>query len=196
MKLILESWKKFLTESVLDQDDVDAPDEGSPLSATSIPSEVFYITSEKYVWNIAEEGILDYREPQSELEEIRVPGVSFYTDFAPALKAAAERSGTIFVFDGESIAASGQYGFSSMAEGTVRVIMRDEASDSGSGASDMVDELGTRIPFKHVRGVLFPSLDKAKAEKFAARGLSAIKLGQYDPTSPEPEIVYTPPPQL
>ena len=98
----------------------------------------------------------------------------------------------MFVFDGESIASSGQYGFSSLEEGNVRIIMRDEASDSGNGASDLVDELGTMIPFRHVKGVLFHSLSNEQAEKFADRGLASVKLGQYDPQSPEPKIIYTP----
>ncbi len=192
MKLILESWKKFLTESVLDQEEDLESDLGSPMSPTSMPSEIYYVTSEKYLWNVVEEGILDYKEPKSELEETRIPGVSFYTDYPQALAAAAEKNGTLFVFDGESIASSGQYGFSSLEEGNVRIIMRDEASDSGNGASDLVDELGTMIPFRHVKGVLFHSLSNEQAEKFADRGLASVKLGQYDPQSPEPKIIYTP----
>lgn len=192
MKLILESWKKFLTESVLDQEEELEASEGSPLAASALPSEIYYVTSEKYVWNVVEEGILDYKEPQSELEEIRVPGISFYTDYSEALESAAQRNGTIFVFDGDTIAASGQYGFASMDEGNVRVIMRDEASESGNGASDMVDELGTRISFKHVKGVLFPSMNKDKAAKFAERGLSTVKIGQYDPEGADPKIIYAP----
>ena len=192
MKLILEGWKKFLKESVLDQEEELEAAEGSPLAASSVPSELYYVTSEKYVWNVVEEGILDYKEPQSELEETRVPGVSFYTDYNEALKAATDRNGTMFVFDGDTIAASGQYGFSSVNGGNVRVIMRDEASESGNGASDMVDELGTRIPFKHVKGVLFPSMSKDKAAKFAERGLNAVKIGQYDPEGSDPKIIYAP----
>ena len=192
MKLILESWKKFLTESVLDQEEDLESDLGSPMSPTSMPSEIYYVTSEKYLWNVVEEGILDYKEPKSELEETRIPGVSFYTDYPQALAAAAEKNGTLFVFDGESIASSGQYGFSSLEEGNVRIIMRDEASDSGNGASDLVDELGTMIPFRHVKGVLFHSLSNEQAEKFADRGLASVKLGQYDSQSLEPKIIYTP----
>ena len=192
MKLILESWKKFLTESVLDQEEELEASEGSPLAPSALPSEIYYVTSEKYVWNIVEEGILDYREPRSELEETRVPGVSFYGDYDAALNSATERNGTIFVFDGDTIAASGQYGFTSMDEGNVRVIMRDEASESGNCASDMVDELGTRISFKHVKGVLFPSMNKDKAAKFAERGLSTVKIGQYDPEGADPKIIYAP----
>ena len=192
MKLILEGWKKFLKESVLDQEEKLEADEGSPLAASSVPSELYYVTSEKYVWNVVEEGILDYKEPQSELEETRVPGVSFYTDYSEALKAAAGRNGTMFVFDGDTIAASGQYGFSSMDEGNVRITMRDEASESGNGASDMVDELGTRIDFKHVKGVLFPSMSEDKAAKFAERGLNTVKIGQYDPEGTDPKIIYAP----
>ena len=136
MKLILEGWKKFLKESVLDQEEELEASEGSPIAASALPSEIYYVTSEKYVWNVVEEGILDYKEPQSELEETRVPGVSFYTDYS--------------------------------------------------------DELGTRIPFKHVKGVLFPSMGKDKAAKFAERGLSTVKIGQYDPEGSDPKIIYAP----
>ena len=56
----------------------------------------------------------------------------------------------------------------------------------------MVDELGTRIPFKHVKGVLFPSMSKDKAAKFAERGLNTVKIGQYDPEGSDPQIIYAP----
>jgi len=190
MKKILKEWKRFIQETQEVIPSLDVPElEEQPLPASALNGELYYVFPQKYLWNIAHEGIMDFREPQYGTEEIsKEEGVLLYNDFSEASKAAnAAADHLILVFDGTILGASGQYDF--YPENTepgvfkTRVKMRDSAVDSGHGASDLVDQLGTVLPLDHAKGVLFgtPLSDSQKAS-LKSRGLGELHLGSYAAT--------------
>jgi len=192
MKAILNEWKKFLAEHGEILPAVEDEPQELPLPESGVPGELYYVLPRKFLWNVAKEGILDFKEPQHGTEEIsRQEGILFYNDFNEAVRAAAPTAQVVVVFDGTGLSSEGQYEFYptvSEASGVfkTKAIMRDSAIDSGNGSSELVDELGTWIPFRYAKGVFFgQKITPTEAQSLSDRGLGDIHVGSYATPTPE-----------
>jgi len=186
MKKILKEWKRFINEV----GEVIPSPEGAelvdqPLPASGVPGELYYVFPRKYLWNVAQEGIVDFREPQHGTEEIsKEEGIILYNDFSEAVNAASPTSQLILVFDGTTLGADGQYDFypENVEPGVfkTKVKMRDSAADSGHGASDLVDQLGTVVPMQYAKGIFFGEhLADSQVNSLKTRGLGDLHVGSY-----------------
>jgi len=151
MKLIIENWRKFLTESTMEED----PDAGL-LQPSEIPGELYHATQPTRFTSIHEGGITDKAESRHGGGQ---EGVSLTTDFD--VVKGGNFGNLVLVLEGPGLAADGNYEFRSVQhptapnEAEIRVTMRDSAAGSGSGIDPQVDALGTTIPFKHVQKVVY-----------------------------------------
>lgn len=161
------SWKKFLAESEEDDspsepETVYSPEESKPqseqLSPAEIPAELFHATRPPLLSQIAEQGLRDHTDFSR--HGAGQSGVSFTTEFDAV--SSGQFGNLVLVFDGQELAASRQFIFSSHQDPTVdtdeaevRVTMEDSAVDSGSGIDPKVDSLGTTIPFHFCRKMIF-----------------------------------------
>jgi hypothetical protein len=188
MKKILKEWKRFINEvgeilpSALEEEPLD-----QSLPVTAVPGELYYVFPRKYLWNVAQEGIVDFREPQHGTDEIsKEEGILLYNDFSEAVKKASATGQLILVVDGGTLGAEGQYEFypENLEPGVfkTKVKMIDSAADSGNGASDLVDQLGTVLPIRHAKGILFGEpMTPAQADALKARGLGDLHVASYTP---------------
>ena len=82
----------------------------------------------------------------------------------------------VLEIDGEYLEGTMQYESYPNSKGC-RVRMRDSAVSSGSGVDDMVDTLGTNIPFDAVKNIIFtgtPNLNQMKEAGFANVQISSF----------------------
>lgn len=155
-------WKQFLFEGELEVvQEPQNPEElaaEQPLAPSEIPAELYHATRPPLLSSIAEQGLKDHSD-FSKHGSGQV-GVSFATELEPV--ASGEFGNLVLVYDGQELAASGQFEFRAHQDPTidtpeaeVRVTMVDSAGTSGSGIDPKVDNLGTTIPFHHCRKLIF-----------------------------------------
>jgi len=156
------SWKQYLFEGELEVvQEPQTPEQmeaEQPLSPSEIPAELYHATRPPLLSSIAEEGLKDHSD-FSKHGSGQV-GVSFATELEPV--ASGEFGNLVLVYDGQELAASGQFEFRAHQDPTidtpeaeVRVTMIDSAGTSGSGIDSKVDNLGTAIPFHYCRKLIF-----------------------------------------
>lgn len=157
------SWKQYLFEGELEVvQEPQAPEEiaalNQPLPPSEIPAELYHATRPPLLSSIAEQGLKDYSEHSR--HGAGQSGVSFATELEPV--ATGNFGNLVLVFDGQELAATGQYEFLPHQDPTIdndeaeiRAVMIDSAANSGSGIDPKVDNLGTSIPFHHCKKLIF-----------------------------------------
>ena len=152
MKTLMENWRKLLKENEVE--------EGLPdlLPPAEIPEELYHATRPPLLSKISMDGIRDFTD-YSRHGSGQI-GVSFTTQLEAIQD--GQFGNLILVFDGQAMAASGQYRFRphqdpsvNTAEAEIRVEMNDSASESGSGIDKKVEALGTEVPFDYVKKMVF-----------------------------------------
>ena len=152
MKVILESWRKFITEQE-EQEEIRA-------NSNDIPDEMYHATRPPLVSNIMMDGITDYSGQNRNGITQPGQGVSLTTSLEP-LKG-GNFGNAILVIDGGKMKTSEQYELTNYQdpqvdtpEHEVRVRMKDTASASGSGIDPKVDALGTCVGPQYIKGICF-----------------------------------------
>ena len=151
MKQLMENWRRLLKEFDNEEEILQY------LPPDDIPTDLYYNTTFESLGEKTVNGIRDYREDdRSTCGE----GISFTSDLKSATTNIDGK--VILVFDGKRLAESGQYRFRSFedpdienAVPEIKLEMVDSASDTGSGIDIKVETLGTDVPFKFVKKMVF-----------------------------------------
>ena len=114
-------------------------------------------------------------------------GVPFSTD----MDTARQYGDVVLEFDGQAIAGSGQYDFRPKETG-IKVVMRDSASDSGHGAHDLVDNIGTKVPFDYVTKMMFDGSTLPNAKKLRQGGFAGVEISTFGDDGEDPKVLHTP----
>ena len=87
----------------------------------------------------------------------------------------------VLELDLAGLEGSGQYNMTPdlKNEGGMRVTMTDSAYDSGHGVHDMVDKLGTTIPFSYVKRIIFPQGSQPDVKKMRENGYSGVEIASF-----------------
>lgn len=159
MKKLMTEWRKYLQETI-------ATEKG-------FPSKVYYGTSIGNLPSIRDNGIVNLpTDSEIEQEKMGVPTCANPYD-------AKSFGNVVLEIDGSYLESSMQYESYPNSKGC-RVRMKDSAVMSGSGVDNMVDSLGTNIPFDAVSGVIFagtPNLDQLKESGFGNIEISSFPIG-------------------
>lgn len=172
MKKILTEWRKFLKEEHCNESE----DMG-------FPSKVYHGISIDQLPSVRSSGIVSLSNDRDiEKDKYGVPTCSSPHD--------ARRYGNVVLeIDGAYLQASQQFEPHHNSKGC-RVRMRDSAASSGSGVDPMVDNLGSRIPFEAISGIIFagtPNLQQLKE-----RGYDMVEISSFASDSEEINSLYTP----
>ena len=131
---------------------------------------VYYGTDISSLPGIRDNGIVTLpTDSEIEQDKMGVPTCSSPVD-------AKSFGNVVLEIDGKYLEDSAQYESYPNSKGC-RVRMRDSAVSSGSGVDNMVDTLGTNIPFDAVRNVIFsgtPNLKQLKESGFANVEISSF----------------------
>jgi len=94
---------------------------------------------------------------------------------------ARKHGDVVLELDMESLEGSGQYIISPDQESDhgTRITMVDSAYDSGHGVNDMVDSLGTNIPFSFVKRVIFPQGSTPDVQGMREGGFSGVEIASF-----------------
>lgn len=149
MRKILTEWRKYLQET-------------NEADQSGFPAKVYYGTSLDSLPAIRDKGITNLpTDLDMSQDKIGVPTCSDPYD-------AKAHGNVVLEIDGTYLRESGQYESYPNSKGT-RIGMKDSASMSGSGADEMVDCLGSNIPFDAVSSIIFsgtPDLQRLKNDGF------------------------------
>lgn len=87
----------------------------------------------------------------------------------------------VLELDLDSLGQSGQYVVTPDTKNPngSRVTMTDSAYDSGHGVHDMVDKLGTNIPFSYVKRVIFPQGARPDVKAMRENGYSGVEIASF-----------------
>tara|TARA_A200000159_G_scaffold158808_1_gene176564 strand:- start:1791 stop:2312 length:522 start_codon:yes stop_codon:yes gene_type:complete len=156
MKKLLTEWRKYLQEMAT--------------SDKGFPAKVYYGTSIENLPVIRDNGIVNLpTDSEIEQDKMGIPTCSNPQD-------AKSFGNVVLEIDGEYLEGTMQYESYPNSKGC-RVRMRDSAVSSGSGVDDMVDTLGTNIPFDAVKNIIFtgtPNLNQMKEAGFANVQISSF----------------------
>ena len=176
MKLIMESFRTFLNEE-------------APATMQDTPQHLYHAVGSDQLDGLRDNGIvnlpteLDFEEDKS--------GVPCSLDMNDA-----QRHGDVVLeLDGEQLAGSGQYTMNPNDSGSgVRIGMTDSAYTSGHGVHDMVDKLGTNIPFQFVKKMIFLGDSLPNVRKLKDGGFGGVEIATF-PRNPDEEVqsMWTPP---
>ena len=110
------------------------------------------------------------------------------------LDGAQPHGDVVLELDGESLMGSGQYTMNPAGESGVRIGMTDSAYTSGHGVNDMVDSLGTNIPFQFVKRMIFGGETLPNVRKLKDGGFGGVEIATLG-SSPdeEPRTMWSPP---
>ena len=164
MKKLLTEWRKFIKES-----------EGRGPTQAVFDGGLYHATSQDQLDALRDGGITNLPSEQ-ELEEDKA-GVPCTTKAEMA-----RRFGDVVLeLDMESLGNSGQYLIKPDDENPdgSRVTMTDSAYDSGHGVHDMVDKLGTSIPFSYVKRVIFPQGSTPDVKTMRENGYSGVEIASF-----------------
>jgi len=151
------------------------------------PDKLYHGCSSDSLNDIRDNGILNQPSPL-DFEENHI-GVPFSED----LETARQYGDVVLEFDGLSIASSGQYDVRPKEAG-IKVVMRDAAIDSGAGVHDMVDSLGTKVPFDYVTRVMFDGSTLPNTKKLRQNGFHGVEISTLGEVGEEPKTMYAPKP--
>lgn len=176
MKQLMENWRRLLKEF----DDAEEPIQYLP--PDDIPLEMFHAIEGAALQEVSVNGLKDFRdEVRGEVAE----GVSFTYDLKSSLTDKARN--LILVFDGKQMAESGQYRFRPFEDDRldnntpeIRMEMIDSASDTGSGVDIKVDTLGTEVPFRYVKKMVFLEELSDKEQEFLEESFPTVALEYYN----------------
>ncbi len=139
-------------------------------SDKGFPAKVYYGTSIENLPVIRDNGIVNLpTDSEIEQDKMGIPTCSNPQD-------AKSFGNVVLEIDGEYLEGTMQYESYPNSKGC-RVRMRDSAVSSGSGVDDMVDTLGTNIPFDAVKNIIFtgtPNLNQMKEAGFANVQISSF----------------------
>ena len=156
MKKILTEWRKYLQETAM-------TDKG-------FPARTYYGTDIQNLSGIRDNGIVNLpTDLEIEQDKMGVPTCSSPQD-------AKSYGNVVLEIDGEYLEGSMQYESYPNSKGC-RIRMRDSAAMSGSGVDNMVDKLGTNIPFEAIRKIIFtgtPNLEQLKESGFGNVEISSF----------------------
>jgi len=178
MKLIMESFRTFLSEQ--------AP---VPTPMSDVPQHLYHAVGSGDLDKLRDNGIVNL---PSELDfEENKTGVPCSLDMNDAQK----HGDVVLEIDGEQLAGSGQYTLNPYGPSGMRVGMTDSAYASGHGVHDMVDKLGTNIPFQFVKKMIFAGDSLPNVRKLKDGGFGGVEIATF-PSSPDGEVqsMWTPPP--
>ena len=152
-------------------------------SDKGFPAKVHYGTSIEKLPTIRDNGIVNLpSDGEIEQDKMGVPTCSDPYD-------ARSYGNVVLELSGEYLEGSMQYESFPNSSGC-RVRMRDSAALSGSGVDNMVDSLGTNIPFDAVRGIIFtgnPNLDNLRES-----GFGNIEISTFPAEEGEIKSLYKP----
>lgn len=176
MKLIMESFRTFVTE------------EKEP-AMNEVPQNIYHAVTSDQLSNLRDNGIVNL-PTELDFEEGNT-GVPCSSDVAAARK----HGDVVLELDGESLMGSGQYTMSGDPSTGIRLGMTDSAYTSGHGVHDMVDKLGTNIPFQFVRRMIFSGDSLPNVRKLKEDGFAGVEIATFpsDPEDLEPQVMYSPP---
>ena len=176
MNQLMENWRRLLKEF----DDAEEPIQYLPLD--DIPLDMYHAIEGAALQETSVNGLKDFRD---EVRNDVAEGVSFTYDLKSSL--ADEKRNLILVFDGKQMAESGQYRFRPFEDDSldnktpeIRLEMIDSASDTGSGVDVKVDTLGTEVPFRYVKKMVFLEELSEEEQEFLGESFPTIALEYYN----------------
>tara|TARA_B100000287_G_scaffold372742_1_gene371533 strand:+ start:845 stop:1396 length:552 start_codon:yes stop_codon:yes gene_type:complete len=175
MKLIMENFRTFINEE-------------ADRAMQEVPQHLYHAVSSDQLDNLRDNGIINL-PTELEFEEDK-GGVPCALDPMTAQK----HGDVVLEIDGEQLAGAGQYTINPAGENGVRVGMTDSASMSGHGVHDMVDKLGTNIPFQFVRKMIFGGDNLPNVRKLRDGGFGGVEIATFGRT-PEEDVqtMWAPP---
>ena len=164
MKKILTEWRRFLKEEMSNSNDI------------GFPSKVYHGISINQLPSIKTAGIVKLSSDQDiENDAVGVPTCNSPHD-------ARKYGNVVLEIDGAYLQQTQQYEPYHNSKGC-RVRMRDSAVTSGSGVDPMVDNLGSKIPFEAISGIIFtgtPNLEQLKEQGYGNVELSTFSSNSED----------------
>ena len=172
MKKILTEWRKFLKEEKCNESE----DMG-------FPSKIYHGIPIEQLPTVRDAGIISLSTDRDiETDKVGVPTCNSPFD-------AKQYGNVVLEIDGAYLQDSQQYEPHHNSKGC-RVKMKDSAVMSGSGVDPMVDNLGSKIPFDAVSGIIFtgtPNLDQLRE-----RGYDSIQISSFSPDSKDINSLHSP----
>ena len=177
MRLIMESFRAFVNE-----------DKERPMQ--EVPQNIFHAVGSDQLANLRDNGITNL-PTELDFEEGKA-GVPCTTDMMGARK----HGDVVLELDGPAMMESGQYTLNQSGDAGVRLGMTDSAYTSGHGVHDMVDKLGTNIPFQFVKRMIFSGDSLPNVRKLKEDGFAGVEIATFSPNeeSDEPQVMWSPPP--
>ena len=175
MKLIMENFRTFINEEA-----------ERPMG--EVPQSLYHAVGTDQLDNLRDNGIINLPS-ELEFEEDR-GGVPCALEAMDAQK----HGDVVLELDGEQLMGSGQYTINPNGDTGMRIGMTDSAANSGSGVHDMVDKLGTNIPFQFVKRMIFAGDTLPNVRKLRDGGFGGVEIATFGRT-PEEEMqtMWTPP---
>tara|TARA_B100000287_G_scaffold425128_2_gene470939 strand:- start:15 stop:557 length:543 start_codon:yes stop_codon:yes gene_type:complete len=172
IKTLMEGFRRYLMEEGPRHD---------------VPDRLYYGCAAENLDSIRDNGIINQPSPL-DFEENHI-GVPFSSDIETARK----YGDVVLEFDGQGLVNSGQYSVRPKETG-IKVVMNDSAVDSGHGAHDMVDSLGTKVPFDFVTRMVFDGGTLPNAKKLRQNGFHGVEIATFGQEGEEPKVMHTPKP--
>ena len=172
----MESFREYLSE-----------EHKQPQSMKDVPQYMYHGVNSGELDNLRDNGIVNL---PSELEfEENKTGVPCSSEFDGALK----YGDVILELDGEQLAGSGQYTINPVGDKGHRIGMTDSAANSGHGVHDMVDKLGTNIPFQFVKKMIFTGDTFPNVRKLKDAGFGGVEIATTTDQPGEFKTMWSPP---
>jgi hypothetical protein len=176
MKQLMENWRRLLREFDNEEEPIQY------LPPDDIPLDMYHAIKGDALQETSVNGLKDFRD---EIRNETAEGVSFTYDLKSSLGDKAKN--LILVFDGKQMAESGQYRFRDFEDAKldnntpeIRMEMIDSASDTGSGVDIKVDTLGTEVPFRYVKKMVFTEELSSEEQKFLEESFPTVALEYYN----------------
>tara|TARA_A200000159_G_scaffold154189_1_gene166814 strand:- start:1054 stop:1605 length:552 start_codon:yes stop_codon:yes gene_type:complete len=161
MKKILTEWRKYIKENEMTQAYFDGG--------------LYHAAPQDQLDGLRDNGIVNLpSEIDLEEEKAGIP-------CAKNPEMAREHGDVVLELDLQALEVSGQYNMSPdiKNDGGMRVTMTDSACDSGHGVHDMVDKLGTTIPFSYVKRIIFPQGSQPDVKQMRENGYSGVEIASF-----------------
>ena len=177
MKLIMESFRSFVNEEMVNK----------PMG--DVPQHLYHAVSSADLDNLRDNGIVNLpNEVDFEENKAGVP-------CSLGMDVAQKHGDVVLELDGEQLMGSGQYTVNPAGETGVRIGMTDSAYTSGHGVHDMVDNLGTNIPFQYVKRMIFGGDTLPNVRKLKDGGFGGVEIATFSNNpDEEPQTMWAPPP--
>jgi hypothetical protein len=175
MKTLMEGFRNFLKEEA-----------EQPMR--DVPQNLYHAVSSDQLDTLRDSGIINL-PTEMDFEE-DTGGVPCAFDMGSAQK----HGDVVLELDGEQLLSSGQYTLNDGGETGVRIGMTDSGSNSGHGVHDMVDKLGTNIPFQYVKRMIFAGDTLPNIRKLKDGGFGGVEIAAFSADlDEEPRSMWKPP---